>query len=86
MVDLSVCKFIKEEMWYYTYYDFCNSRKLIKALYKSFSENEKLLYKWYVYANTHMDMLYKNAIWDYLNDFDENGTELIRLVRFYKAK
>lgn len=86
MVDLSVCKFIKEEMWYYTYYDFCNSRKLIKSLYKKFSDNEKLLYKWYVYANIHMDMVYKNAIWDYLNDFDENGTELIRLVRFYKAK
>ena len=86
MVDLSVCKFIKEEMWYYTYYDFCNSRKLIKSLYKIFSDNEKLLYKWYVYANIHMDMAYKNAIWDYLNDFDENGTELIRLVRFYKAK
>ena len=84
-VDFSECEFIYEVLRYYTYYDFCDNRKIIKKHYNNLSKNGKLFYKWYVYANIHMDLQFKNAIWDYLNDYD-NGCELLNKKRFYKAR
>ena len=69
--DFSICKFIHENMWFFTYYDFCDNCKNIKRLYGKLSENAKLMYKWYVYANVHMSEYFKNAIWDYLNEDDD---------------
>lgn len=86
-VDFSQCGFIDNFMIFYTYNDFCRNRKIIKTLYdRILDKNGKIFYKWYVYANLHMNETYKNAIWDYLNDFDPDGTNLVRLERFYKAK
>ena len=31
--DLSVCEFIEENMWFYTYIDFCDNAILIKKKY-----------------------------------------------------
>ena len=46
-----------------------------------------LFYKWYIFANIHMNETYKNAIWDYLNQFEEYyEINLLNLKRFYKAK
>lgn len=84
-VDFSECAFIQEVMRYFTYYDFCDNRKIIKKHFEKLSANGKIFYKYYVYANIHMDITYKNAIWDYLNDYD-NGSELLRLKKFYRAK
>lgn len=78
------CKFIVKEMWFHTYFDFCDVRAGIKRLYKGLSKNGKEFYKWYVYANIHMNETYKNAIWDYLNDYDD-GLELLRLKQYYKS-
>lgn len=83
--DFSICEFINEMMWFFTYYDFCDSNKQIKRMFKNLGKHEKQFYKWYVYANIHMDLHYKNVIWDYLNDYiDENY--LLEKKRFYKAK
>ena len=68
-IDFSECEFINEVLRYYTYYDFCDNRQIIKKHYNKLSKSGKLFYKWYVYANIHMDLHYKNAIWDYLNDY-----------------
>lgn len=84
-VDFSYCEFIRENMSFYTYYDFCDNRKIIKKIFKTMGKNEKLFYFWYIYANIHMDLVFKNAIWDYLNDYD-NGLELLRLKRIYRAR
>ena len=84
--EFSECKFIKKELWYYTYYDFIDNRKAIKRAYKDLSINGKQFYKWYVYANIHMNLTYKNAIWDYLNDYDVDGFHLLLLVRYYKTQ
>lgn len=84
--DFSECRFISETMWFYTYFDFCENRKSIKRLFNVLTENGKLFYKWYVYANIHMNSQYKNAIWDYLNDYDPHGFELLHLKRNYKVK
>ena len=77
--DFSECRFIKEALQFYTYKDFCKNRFTIKRLYKTLTKDGKLFYKWYVYANVHMDELKKNYIWDFLNDYD-NGTELMRHI------
>ena len=82
--DFSICPFIAENMWFFTYYDFCDNRQAIKRLYKSLKDNGKLFYKWYVYANIYTNNTYKNAIWDYLND-DDDGSNLLRLKQFYKV-
>ena len=82
--DFSECSFIEQEMKFYTYDDFCKNRKEIKRLFESLSKNGRIFYRYYVYANIHMDLNFKNKIWDYLNDFT-NDTELIHLLRFYKV-
>ena len=84
-IDFSICPFIKENMWFFSYYDFCDNRKILKKMYQELKEEAQQFYKWYVYANIHMDLPYKNKIWDYLNNFD-NGEELLKAKRFYKAK
>lgn len=85
-IDFSECKFIHENMNFITYIDFCNNKNGIKRLYKLLNENGKQFYKWYVYANVHMKETFKNAIWDYLNDYDPNGFELMRKIKIYKVK
>jgi len=75
MTDFSDCEFISQNMNFYTYEDFVNARNGIKRLYNGLSRNGKLFYKWYVYANTHMELYFKNAIWDYLNFPDEQYVE-----------
>ena len=84
MVDFSECKLIENEMKFYTYDDFCRRRKIIKDNFLLMTENGRIFYKYYVYANSHMDLRYKNKIWDFLNGFDDNGFELLKMLRFYK--
>ncbi len=63
------CKFINDEMKFFTFDDFCICCGAIKRLYKTkLSPDGKIFYKWYVYANIHMTMIQKNKVWDYLND------------------
>ena len=84
--DFSICDFIEERMWFFTSYDFCDHRKHTKQLFNALTRQEKAFYKWYVYANIHMNEIFKNKIWDYLNNYDEYGKELMRAKRFYRAK
>ena len=84
--DFSECEFIDEAMKYYTYFDFCRDRQSIRALFIVLNKQGKRFYLWYVYANIHMDLIHKNAIWDYLNGYDENAFELLRLKRTYRVK
>lgn len=79
MTDFSECEFIEETMKIYTYKEFCKSRFTIKRLFNVLTKNGKRFYMWYIYANTHMSLKQKNAIWDYLNDYDLNGFNLLQL-------
>ena len=85
MIDFSDCEFINQYMKYYTFYDFCDDREMIKFLFQGLDHNVKRFYLWYVYANIHMNETYKNAIWDYLND-NIDDEELLRMKILYKAK
>lgn len=86
-VDFSICKFIKENMWFFTYYDFCDNRKEIKSMYKFLHPNAKLFYKWYLYSNIHMTEHFKNLIWTYLNFDDvEYEMDLLNAKKIYKVK
>lgn len=85
--DFSECAFIEKEMWYYTYYDFCDNCDSIKYLFNKLSFCGKIFYRYYVYANIHMRDTFKNAIWDFLNcDDPEYYNHLIELKKQYKAK
>lgn len=79
-----ICEFIEDYMWFNTYFDFCDKRFEIKENYKLLNKREKRFYRWYVYSNVFMQEVYKNAIWEFLNDYDPYGVELMRLKRNLK--
>lgn len=79
--DFSECDFIEREMKYYTYDEFCKKKDEIKKKYKSLNRSGKIFYKYYVYANTHMNLTCKNKIWDYLNGYI-GEKELVKQVKF----
>jgi len=86
-IDFGICPFLKEELCYYTYYDFCENAKIIKAFFDALDYNERTFYKWYVYANIHMDENHKNLIWEYLNNPElEYYLCLLEGKRNYKVK
>ena len=85
-VDFSVCPFIKNELCYLTYFDFCKNAKILKWFYENMDDDAKIFYKYYVYANIHMTEHYKNLIWEFLNSGDaECYTNLIEAVSKYKV-
>ena len=86
-VDFSVCPFIKEELCFLTYFDFCHNAKILKAFYQAMEEDAKIFYKWYVYDNIHMDETFKNYVWNYLNsDEPEAYVYLITNLNKYKVR
>mgnify|MGYP004468725385 CR=1 FL=1 len=85
--DFLECRFIQEEMRYLTYDEFCENCYEIKSIFKMMNKNAKLFYKWYVYANIHMNEMYKNLIWEYLNTEETIAyLELIEKRRTYKVR
>jgi len=86
-IDFSTCEFIDKVLCFYTYIDFCKNCKLLKMFYSNLDDDAKRFYKWYVYANIHIDEAHKNLIWDYLNFSEEEAyINLIDGMNTYKAK
>ena len=86
-IDFSACPFIKEQLCFITYIDFCHNAKIIKLIYQCLDKDAKIFYKWYVYANIHMSEFFKDKIWDYLNNNEsEYYEELIDSIRKYKVR
>lgn len=77
--EIKECEFINETLKFYTYEDFYYERKTIKKLYQTLKY--KTLYKWFVYANIHISLVQKDAIWEYLN-----GDDLYNLRAHLKNK
>lgn len=74
--DFSICPFIRENMWFFNFADFYENRKILKSMYNKLKDDQKLFYKWYIYANMDIGKITKGRIWDYLNG-DINDYELI---------
>lgn len=85
-VDFSVCPFIKNELCFLTYTDFCRNAKILKLFYEAMEDDAKIFYKWYVYSNIHMEEYFKNLIWEYLNGGEEQYIELIDNIRKYRVR
>ena len=66
--ELRECQFIDESLKFYTYEDFYRDKKTIKAMYRTL--DNKIFYKWFVYANINISLVQKDAIWEYLNGDD----------------
>ena len=84
-VDFSDCEFLETYLKFYTFKDFYENRKIIKARFDKLSYAAQKFYSWYVYAKSVMDLRYKNAIWDYLNG-DETEEHMKKLNDNYKPK
>lgn len=85
--DFSVCPFIRDELCFLTYTDFVHNARILKLIYESMDNDAKIFYKWYVYANIHMDEGFKNLVWTYLNSNEqEDYDNLIDNLRKYKVK
>ena len=86
-VDFKECRLINEYLCYLTYDDFCMHRKIIKTMFDNLSAEGKMFYKYYVYANIHMEVKFKDIIWTYLNDATGNvEIDLLHLKNQYKVK
>lgn len=86
-IDFSACPFIKEQLCFITYNDFCHNARIIKLIYEAMEKDAKIFYKWYVYANIHMSEYFKDTIWNYLNNSEpEYYDELIDAIRKYKVR
>lgn len=59
------CKYIDNDLKFYTYRDFKKDAFYLRALYDKLEH--KLFYKWHVYANIHLTMKQKNIAWAFLN-------------------
>ena len=66
--ELRECQFIDEALKFYTYEDVYRDKKSIKAMYRTL--DNKIFYKWFVYANINISLVQKDAIWEYLNGDD----------------
>ena len=66
-VDFTECRFIRDELRFLFFKDFCHDCYIIKRLYKNLSDNGKIFYKYYVYSNINISIGQKNAIWEFLN-------------------
>lgn len=84
-VDFTVCPFIRDELCFLTYTDFCHNARILKAFYQAMEDDAKIFYKYYVYSNIHMTEHYKNLIWEFLNNEDvEYYVNLITALNKYK--
>ena len=77
------CEFIDDRLQFYNYNDFIERRFLIKQRFKKIPYQSKRMYKWYVYANVHMNMIYKNIVWEYLNG-DKDDEYVLKMQKRYK--
>lgn len=86
-IDFTMCPFIRNELCFLTYFDFCKNAKVLKAYYQILDDNAKRFYKFYVYANIHMNEYFKDRIWEYLNNpDDEYYIMLIECMNKYKVR
>lgn len=70
-VDFAECRFIRDELRYLFYKDFCEDCYIIKRQYNKLSNNGKIFYKYFVYANIYTTLMQKNVIWEFLNNEGE---------------
>lgn len=82
--DFKECPFIDSELKFYTFTDFYNNRHAIKRLYNKLGKNGRYFYKWYVYANIHMKLNYKNKVWEWLNGDNVTEDDLKYYNNIYK--
>ena len=84
-VDFKECRLIENCLCYLTFDEFFKYRRVITKSFNDLSKDGKLFYKFYVYANIHMKLNYKDAIWSYINSPTiENEIHLVNLSLIYK--
>lgn len=84
-VDFKECRLIENCLCYLTFDEFFKYREVIAKAFNELSKDGKLFYKFYVYANIHMELNYKDAIWNYVNlPIVESEMALVNLNLIYR--
>jgi len=84
-IDWENLNFLDYDLRFYTYDEFCKRCKRIKFKYSKLNTNQKIFYHFYIYANQHMLLLYKDRIQDYLED-ECTEEDLFKILKFYKPR
>lgn len=71
LCDFTQCRFIENYMRYSDLMDFIKVGHIIKARYKTMTDDGKTFYKYFIYAHINTTMKQKDAIWDYLNSDEQ---------------
>ena len=62
------CEFIEDNMKYYSFTDFLDKARIIKAIYSQQNTTTKRMYMWYVFSSN-ITYNQKLGVWDYLNAY-----------------
>lgn len=76
---------INERMRFETYNDFYIRRKIIRDLFDKSSNDEKEIYKYYLYSNRLLSTMKVDLIWEYLIEPDNSFAKSTEedLARYY---
>lgn len=76
---------IRENMRFNGFSDFYDKRKVLFGIYSRLCDNDKLIYKYYVYSRRYLRERTCDAIWEFLNaiDFNELADAELRLSQEY---
>ena len=80
---------IKDNVRFIGYRGFYKDRHYIKTIYVSMSNQDKQIYKWYVYSRRYLKEYTCNLIWEFLNNIDDDDTYIMEEKlkdEFNKAK
>lgn len=64
--EFQECEYVRDNMKFYTYEDFCKNKLIIKKMYDKLEY--KTFYKWYVYSHCNISWTLLDEIWIFLNN------------------
>ena len=62
------CEFIEDNMKYYSFTDFLDKARIIKAIFSQQDATTRRMYMWYVFSSN-ITYNQKLGVWDYLNSY-----------------
>lgn len=77
---------IDERLVFYGLDHFYKKRLVIKAILRTKTWRERVVYQWYVYSRPFINETFKNNIWDYLQDYMSEADFVLNYRYYNKNK
>lgn len=79
---------IKKELLFVGFKGFYHKRFFIRDEYNKLSDNDKRIYKYYIYSRIYLKENVCNIIWEFLNDDNTpwSVTEEVLLIQYNKCR